>query len=353
MQRGTRRIFYEITKPGFLVQNYWRRVGVPFLGTLLYHGSKAPTKCLPCPQAYPLLRKVCPGLLDEDAGIRFFGIKFFSSLLKSDHAPRQVSVVTDITGVQAWSLQMPPYGRGKGLAPCHAALGKVYSLSFSSQFFCLSHLQVLPVTHLPQFCPTFPGNVHMDEDQNCHSHWSVWAASGVCQFPVSSPRAQRPLWACLCHLSSCTTHLFFPTQCVQSCTPRTEPCASCVPGRALDWEKLSQTLPVTWNKQRATWKSRALGNVWHPWGGEATSECQHLFLCVTEEQKQPGKIPATFVRGFRWVKNPSWIMSPQLLTDLKQQNWTTSSLSPARQNICQPASENNLLSALHTRHKGL
>lgn len=65
------------------------------------------------------------------------------------------------------------------------------------------------------------------------------------------------------------------------------------------------------------------------------------------------KIPATFVRGFRWVKNPSWTMSPQLLTDLKQQSWTTSSLSPARQNICQPASENNLPSALHTRQKGL
>lgn len=86
------------------------------------------------------MEKLCPGLLDEDVII-----KFFFSLLKSDHALRQVLLglraLTLTFGVKA-ALRAGLYGdrhhrsaniecanatlcRGKGLALCHAVLGKV------------------------------------------------------------------------------------------------------------------------------------------------------------------------------------------------------------------------------------
>lgn len=220
-----------------------------------------------------------------------------------------------------------------------------------------------------KFCTQHICHSAVPPSRECAHGWgpelplTLWPEG--CEQQVRSTSSQCPalehrdptLWACLCHLSSCTIHLFFPTQCCRAAHPGQSHVPAVLGPVPCHWQGSglhpSQTLPVTRNKQKATWKSRAVGTVWHPWDEEATSECQHLFLCVTEEQNHRGKIPATFFRGFWWVKNPSWTMSPQLLTDLKQQNWTTSSLSPARQNIRQPASESNLLSALHTRQKRL
>lgn len=50
------------------------------------HGSQAPTaKCLPCSQAHPLSSKLCPGLLHEDVGIKFFSLLWRVTMHQDRH----------------------------------------------------------------------------------------------------------------------------------------------------------------------------------------------------------------------------------------------------------------------------
>lgn len=356
-------------KTGSLVQNYWRSVDVPFLGTLPWQRDTNSQ----------VLSSTPWGNFVQGSWMKS-ELRFFLSLLKSDHAPIQA-----FPGLTNFWCEGCTEGRGlswqtsqeckHGVCKCCLVVvekGWLLVMLFWEKSSLCPSLPSFSAFLLFKFCPqhichsSVPSSHRMCTWMRTRTAthtvtWRLWSASEVCQLQQCPALQHRdptlPLGPFFAISPPVPLVCSFPLGVGRAAHPGQSHVPAVFGPVPCHWQGSglhpSQTLPVTWNKQKATWKSRAVGNLWHPWGGETTSECQHLFLCVTEEQNHRSKIPATFVRGFRWVKNPSWTMSPQLLTDLKQQSWTTSSLSPARQNICQPASENNLPSALHTRQKGL